>query len=124
MPSDKAYRLYVNSLMGKYIIPEEEKKAISSKLESTITELDKTLNHASELLTQLTKLTSFVMTPKEDDNTLKYVNVLPVDEKTVVLMIVARNGRVVNTALRLKSGYEPESLELLSKVLTKNYSGR
>ncbi len=124
MPSDKAYRLYVNSLMGKYVIPEEEKKAISSQLESTITELDKTLNHASELLSQLTKLTSFVMTPKEDDNTLKYVNVLPVDDNTVVLMIVAKNGRVVNTALRLKNGYDPDSLELMSKVLTRSYRGR
>ena len=124
VPSDKAYRLYVNSLMDKYIIPDEKKREISSRLESTITELDKTLNHASELLAQLTELTSFVMTPKEDENTLKYVNVLPVDDNTVVLMIVARNGHVVNTALRLKNGYEPDSLELLSKVLTKNYSGR
>ena len=33
VPSDKAYRLYVNSLMGKYIIPEEEKKAIQSYFE-------------------------------------------------------------------------------------------
>lgn len=124
MPSDKAYRLYVNSLMGKYIIPDEQKQEISSKLESTITELGKTLNHASELLSQLTQLTSFVMTPKEDENTIKYINVLPVDNNTVVLMIVARNGHVVNTALKLKDGYEPEALELLSKVLTKNYMGR
>lgn len=124
VPSDKAYRLYVNSLMDKYVIPDEEKKAISSQLESTVSELDKTLNRASELLSRLTSLTSFVMTPREDLNILKYVNVLPVDDKTVVIMIVVENGHVVNTAVRLNTEYDADALELMSKVLTKHYRGR
>ena len=41
VPSDKAYRLYVNSLMKKYELPEEEKKVIEDQLSSNITELDR-----------------------------------------------------------------------------------
>ncbi len=124
IPSDKAYRLYVNSLMKKYELPDEEKLAIEKEISANMTELDKTIKHASNLLSRLTNLTSFAMTPNQDENTLKYVNILPVDERTVVLMIVAESGKVTNTAVRLKSQYDPKTLELLSKVLTHNYRGR
>ena len=124
IPSDKAYRLYVNSLMKKYELPEKEKQAIEKEISENMTELDKTIQHASNLLSRLTNLTAFAMTPNQDENKLKYVNILPVDERTVVLMIVAESGKVTNTAVRLKSQYDSKTLELLSKVLTHNYRGR
>lgn len=123
VPSDKAYRLYVNSLMQKYELPESEKKVIEDQISSNIMELDRTLQKASHLLSELTNLTAFAMTPTQDDNRLKYVNILPVDERTVVLMIVAESGKITNTAVRLKTEYDPRQLELLSKVLTHNYKG-
>lgn len=124
IPSDKAYRLYVNSMMQKYELPEAEKQAIEREIAANMTELDKTIRHASKLLSRMTNLTAFAITPKQDENILKYVNILPVDERTVVLMIVAESGKITNTAVKLKSAYDPKSLELMAKVLTHNYRGR
>lgn len=124
IPSDKAYRLYVNSLMKKYELSDEAKRAIEKELSENMTELERTIEHASNLLSRITNLTAFAMTPNQDENKLKYVNILPVDERTVVLMIVAESGKVTNTAVRLKAQYDPKTLELLSKVLTHNYRGR
>jgi heat-inducible transcriptional repressor len=123
IPSDKAYRLYVNSLMGKYELNDDEKRAIENEIASNMNELDNTIRHASQILSRLTKLTAFAMTPNQDENILKYVNILPVDERTVVLMIVAESGKITNTAVRLKTEYDPKTLELLAKVLTHNYRG-
>ncbi len=124
IPSDKAYRLYVNDLMQRYELSDDYKRAIEAELSANMNELDKTLKHASKILSQLTNLTAFAMTPRQDENVLKYVNILPVDETTVVIMIVAESGKVTNTAFKLKTPYDPSSLELLSKVLTHNYRGR
>ncbi|MEA4988675.1 MAG: HrcA family transcriptional regulator [Anaerovorax sp.] len=52
------------------------------------------------------------------------MNLLPVDESTVILMIVAEDGKVSNTALKIKVPYTEENLVLLSKVMTHNYKGR
>lgn len=123
VPSDKAYRLYVNNLMKRYELPEDEKKIIAKKLTKGVIELDKTIQHAASLLSELTNLTSFAITPNQDQNKLKYVNLLPVDETTVVLMIVAENGKVSNTAVKLRVPYTEEQLTLLSKVMTFNYRG-
>jgi transcriptional regulator of heat shock response len=65
VPSDKAYRLYVNRLMEKYELAEQEKKRIRKALQANITELEKTIRHASELLSEMTNLTSFA-TVQED----------------------------------------------------------
>jgi heat-inducible transcriptional repressor len=124
VPSDKAYRLYVNNLMQHYELPEEEKQIIAEKLTKNVTELERTIQHAATLLSELTNLTSFAITPNQESNRLKYINFLPVDENTVVLMIVTESGKVSNTAVKMKVPYTEENLSLLSKVMTYNYKGK
>ena len=124
VPSDKAYRLYVNNLMQKYELPEQEKQIIIEKLAKNVSELERTIQHAASLLSELTNLTSFAITPNQEANHLKYINFLPVDETTVVLMLVTESGRVTNTTIKLKNTYSEENLALLSKVMTYNYKGK
>ena len=59
VPSDKAYRLYVNRMMEKYELEEKEKKRIKRELRVHMNELERTVRHASELLSDITNLTSF-----------------------------------------------------------------
>ncbi|MDD3167917.1 MAG: heat-inducible transcriptional repressor HrcA [Eubacteriales bacterium] len=124
VPSDKAYRLYVNNLMQKYELPEEEKQIIAEKLTKNVTELERTIQHAATLLSELTSLTSFAITPNQESNHLKYINFLPVDEATVILMIVTESGKVSNTTIKMKVPYTEANLTLLSKVMTYNYKGK
>jgi len=124
VPSDKAYRLYVNSMMEKVEISPEAKRNIKETLRADIDELDKTIRKAAELLSDITNLASFVLTPTRTEDRLKFVNLLPVDERTVVLMIVAESGKISNTALRVSVPYTRETLDILAKSITYNYKGR
>jgi len=124
VPSEKAYRLYVNGLMEKYELTEAEKNAIADELYENVTELEKTVQHAAKILSEITNLTSFALTPKQDEDTLKYLNLLPVDDSTVILMIVSHSGKVSNTALKMKIPYTEEALQLLSKSMTYYYRGK
>ena len=124
VPSAKAYRLYVDDLMKRYELPADEKRIIAQKLNANLNELDKTIEHAANLLSELTNLTSFALTPKKDEDILKYIKILPVDSETVVLMIMAESGRVSNTSLKLAVPYTEDQLNLLAKVMTYNYRGK
>lgn len=124
VPSERAYRLYVNNMMQKHELTEAEKNAIAKELYENVTELEQTVAHAAKILSKITNLTSFALTPRQDEDTLKYIKLLPVDEKTVVLMIVSHSGKVSNTALKMKTHYTEEALELLSKSMTYNYRGK
>ena len=124
VPSDKAYRLYVNALMEKKELSGEEKLVIAQRLQGNINEFEKTIEHAAAVLSEITNLTSFAMTPAQNNDTLKFINLLPVDEQTVVLMIVAESGKISNQALRMKVPYTEENLQLLAKTMTYNYKGK
>lgn len=124
VPSNKAYRLYVDNLMQKYEIPEEEKRIITEKIKKNVSELERTIKHAASLISEFTNLTSFAITPNQESNKLQHIKFLQVDEYTVVLMIVTESGRVTNTAIKLKLPCTEENLALLSKVMTYNYKGK
>ncbi len=124
VPSDMAYRLYVNALMEKPELSREEKNIIAARLHENVNEFEKTIEHAAALLSEITNLTSFALTPSQNEDALKFINLLPVDESTVVLMIVSESGKISNTALHIKVPYTEESLQLLAKNMTYTYKGK
>ncbi len=124
VPSEKAYRLYVDEIMKKRELSKSQKEVIAKELCSNISELDRTIKHAAKILSHITNLTSFAVTPKADDDILKAINLLPIDDETVVLMIVAESGKVSNTALKPRCQFTDEMLRVLSKSMTYNYKGK
>lgn len=123
VPSDKAYRLYVNNMMQKTDLSLQEKQTINERLQVNRNEFDRTIRHAAELLSDITKLASFAMTPSTRQDTLKFIRLLPIDDDKIVLMIVADSGKVINTTLRLNVPYTNDALEILSKTMTYHYKG-
>ena len=124
VPSDMAYRLYVNALMEKKELSKEEKNVIAERLHSNVYEFEKTIEHAATVLSEITNLTSFALTPSKNEDALKFINLLPVDENTIVLMIVSESGKISNTALNISVPYTDENLQLLAKTMTYNYKGK
>lgn len=124
IPSDKAYRLYVNNLMEKRSLSLQEQESIAARLQADRDEFNATIRHAAELLSEITHLASFAMTPAINHDTLNFVKLLPVDERTVIMMIVAESGNINNTTLRVNVPYTAETLELISKTMTVHYKGR
>lgn len=124
VPSDKAYRWYVNNSMGKVEIPQESQKIIKDTLHSDIDELDKTIQRAADLLSEITNLAAFALSPVQDEDRLKFVDFLPVDEHTVILMTVAESGKSSNNLIHMEASVSDEVLRVLSKTLTYAYRGR
>lgn len=124
VPSEKAYRLYVNELMDKKKLTAAQKRRINNELNKNINEFEKAIRHATSILSEITNLTSFAVTPTPDEDILEYINLIPVDPRTVVLMIVSESGTTKNTVLRLDFPYDERNLELLAKSLTYNFRGK
>lgn len=124
VPSDKAYRLYVDRMMQGHEIPDEDKAVIAEKLTKNVRELERTVHYAATLLSELTNLASFAVTPNRTDHALAHIKFLPVDEHTVVLMIIGDDGKVSSTNIRLDHTYSAENLELMSRVMTHNFKGK
>ena len=124
VPSDMAYRLYVNALMEKKELSKEEKNIIAQSLNSNFPYFSPPLSPHASFLSEIPNLTSFALTPSKNEDALKFINLLPVDDNTVVLMIVSESGKISNTALNINVPYTEENLQLLAKNMTYNYKGK
>ncbi|MDO4518020.1 MAG: heat-inducible transcriptional repressor HrcA, partial [Bacillota bacterium] len=120
VPSEKAYRLYVNQMMGKRDLSEEAKAIIARDLYTNVTEFENLIERATHVLSEITNLTAFALSPGTEQDKLKYINLLPVDETTVVLMLVSDSGKVSNTAVKLKKPASEDTLRILAKNMTYN----
>lgn len=124
VPSEKAYRLYVNEMMNKKELSQKEKDLISKDLYENINELENLIERAAHVLSEITNLTAFAVTPGKEQDKLKYINLLPVDATTVVLMLISDSGKVSNTTVRLDKPASEDTLRILAKNMTYNYSGK
>lgn len=124
VPSEKAYRLYVDDIMKKSDIPKQYKDIISSSLVDNFNALEKTIESATNILSNITNLTAFAISPSTNTDKLKNIRLLPLDENRVVLMIVSESGKVSNTTLSVEGGYSEELLNVLSKTMTYTYKGK
>lgn len=122
VPCDKAYRLYVDNLSNVYKIPNNQKVIINERLINNYLEFEKTIERASKLLSEMTNLTCFALSPQFNKNSLEQIKLIPIDANKVLLMILSQSG-VNNTVLRVNCDFTNNALEQISKLLTNKYHG-
>lgn len=93
IPSSKGYRLYVDKLMEHQKLSLEEQLIIKNQIvDMALLEVDKMVKQVSSLLSELTKLTCVVKTPSLQSAYIKSLQLMPIDEKNVLIVIVTDRG--------------------------------
>ena len=101
IPSDVGYRFYVNSLMHRYKIGVEAIEQLQRELAGRITRLDRAIMRAGYLAAAMTDYTTVITTPVGEKTEIKKIDLVPVAEDSVMLIIVTRTvkSRVIKTTL-------------------------
>ena len=123
IPSQFGYRYYVDCLMEKKPLPEQVKKYIQDILSDKISEMEALIQLSSKLLSQLTNYTSLVMVPSLGKNKLTHIQLLPLDNNKVVLVVVLDNGHVEHRSLELPFPIRDEDVYYISQILNNNLQG-
>ncbi len=120
IPSSKGYRLYVDSLMKKARLSEEEQLQIKKYIiDSAMLEVDKIVKQASTLLSELTNLTCVVQTPSVMKSYIKSVQLLKVDNNNLISVIVTDSGVIKNHRIKINKMPSMEELQIINKVINK-----
>ncbi|HBR03641.1 MAG TPA: heat-inducible transcription repressor HrcA [Ruminiclostridium sp.] len=100
IPSDKGYRFYVEHLMEIHSLEREEMVKIKEAMEERIDELNQLFRRASIIISSITGYTSVVMTPQLKRAAIKSVQLVHVDEKRTLVVVVAGIGVVQNKLVK------------------------
>ncbi len=123
VPSVLGYRTYVNGLMKEYSLTLGEIKHIKNALKKQYMEFDKVLSDISEMMSFLTNYTAVFTTPMSPKHNIYQIKLIPVDDKSFVMLVILKDGTVKNRTMRVKKPYDAEVLEKLSNYLNTKFAG-
>ena len=107
VPTDKGYRLFVDKLNEVKPLSSAEKAAFESFLEDSA-DLDETLGQTVRLLSQLTNQVAMVQYPSLGKASVRTVELIPVAETRLLLVLVTDTGRVQQHVIELNQLVDAE----------------
>jgi len=120
IPSDKGYRLYVDSLMA-----EKEQEVIEMKnlLSEKADKMEQLLQQAVKLLAVNTNYATMISTPTYHKNKLKFIQLSSISLEQLLVVIVAEGNIVRNNVIRIDEKLDNETLLKLNILLNTNLAG-
>ena len=97
IPSPRGYRLYVNELMEEQRLSMEETKQINEALHLKMRELDKVIDQAGRMVSQLTNYPAFALTEGARRLTIKRFDLILVDSASFIAVVMT-DSSVVKTS--------------------------
>ncbi len=124
VPSDKAYRFFVEEWKGqKRNIALKDKLYIVELLEKAMYSTEELFSQAAKLLNEITKFPAFVLAPSRQDRILKQIELFPISDTFLLVLLVGDQGIVEKNILKLPNKIDEEDLKELKQQLNKNLCG-
>ncbi|MCI5731991.1 MAG: heat-inducible transcriptional repressor HrcA [Eubacterium sp.] len=99
IPSDKAYRLYVDTILQR---KDEEVSEMKELMVEKADKIDLLLKQVAKLLAQNTNYTSMVTKPKYRHKRIKFIQLNPMGERQLLVLVVLDNNHVSNKFINLE----------------------
>ncbi|MET7329960.1 heat-inducible transcriptional repressor HrcA [Nonomuraea sp. NPDC005650] len=116
VPTDKGYRLFVDRLSQVKPLSGAERRAIETFLAGAV-DLDDVVTRTVRLLAQLTRQVAVVQYPTLTRSTVRHVELVPLNDRRVMLVLITNTGRVEQRVIELPEVVEDTRIAHLRAVL-------
>lgn len=124
VPSPKGYRLYVNELMEEQRLSLEETRQINDALHMKMQELDKVIDQAGRMVSQLTNYPAFAVAGERGHTTIRRYDLIMVDVNSFIVVVMTDSNVVKNKLIRLPTDLSQPQLQLLTTLLNTSFVGK
>ncbi|MDY3691426.1 MAG: heat-inducible transcriptional repressor HrcA [Dysosmobacter sp.] len=123
VPSPKGYRLYVNELMEQQRLSLAETEKINQSLQMKMEELDHILSQAGRAVSSFVNYPTYMSVTGRKTLTAKRFELLPVDERSCIVVMMMSDDRVKSQLLRLQLKVDLDQLPTLVNLLNGHFTG-
>ena len=123
VPSEGAYRFYVDELIPEIDYPNSLVNYFEDAMPMELYGTRDFYSTAVEALADYTENLALMMMPRKSDRRLQYLDLIPVNDHMVMLLIVGDRGVVVKRMIDLGFGVNEEELSYVSGVLSDAFVG-
>ena len=122
IPSPKGYRLYVNELMERRAVSDQEAAAINQALGGRMRELDSVIAQAGQLVSSIVSYPAYAAAVGKGGVTVRRFDLLPVDTGSFIAVVMTADSRVKSRLLRTDLPVEAEQLSALANLLNTHFT--
>lgn len=120
VPSQKAYRLYVDDLLSS-ALPEDA--SARDHFSHQVRQMEDVVSCAAQALAEITRYTAVVMMPKQVELRISCLQLVPMPRGNALLVIVTDTGAIQDTVIRVSESLDGDALYAISRMLTERLQG-
>jgi heat-inducible transcriptional repressor len=124
IPTDKGYRLFVDSLLKLKPLQTEEVDDIERRLRNEASNGRALVQTVSQMLSSVTHMAGLVTLPNPHYVALSQIEFIGLSENRALAIMVMNNGEVENRVVQLERPYSPEELRRAANYLSEAFAGR
>jgi heat-inducible transcriptional repressor len=123
IPTDLGYRVYVDLLLKPEQLTLEERRKISQRIASAFTPIEQILEQTSRILAELSSQLGLTTSPEFDRAVLTKMEMLPVAERKLLVVIAVRSGIVKTILMEVDSELSIDMVGETSRLLNERLVG-
>ncbi len=123
VPTEKGYRVFVDSLLTVRPLEPEALNELDAKLPAR-GDPQALLATASDLLSELTRFAGVVMVPRRTNVAFKQIEFLALGPGKILVILVTGDGQVQNRVIATDRDYSPAELVAAANTFNERFSGR
>lgn len=124
VPTDRGYRLYVDTLMDRPRLSRAEVQRIEQRVGPSTGEVEEILREAGKLLSALSPYVAVVMAPRLQEGKFRRVEFVSIARDRVLVILLADTGMVHHKVIAVDEILAHEELDRMSRYLTDLLQGR
>lgn len=122
IPSTKGYRYYVEFLMTKNENDKFE-LAVQSIFSDSYANVEDAIKNASDIISEMTNMTSIVLGPDANEQTLEHIKLFLMDEKSAVAIFITDTGHTENKVFRFSDKVSLEDIQATTDIMNSRLHG-
>ena len=116
VPSEAGYRFYVDNLMELKKMNAEDMMRLQIVFKNQQLALSDTIAQSLQIISDMTNYTTVVLGGNSHENLLKQIEVVPIDEESMVVVIVTDKGHVEHKSIKLQDVSTEEVKKTVSLI--------
>jgi len=123
VPTDKAYRFYVDTMTGGAAIGRPEAAQLQRQVAGARSDIDELMESTSAQLSALSHYAAVILAPPLRQTRLERLDLIPVDRDRALVALATETGWGTSRILTLDESVSPAELAEVARVLTDRYGG-
>lgn len=123
IPTDKAYRFYVDRMISRTCLAPATEKYIDESLRSDSDALEQIMTRASRILSEVSRNVGIVLAPALEEKLLEHIKFVLLPDRRVLVVVISKPDLVESKVIRLDEDFSQEELDRTTDFLNAEFRG-